>query len=162
MTAPGAPGAREDDAARTWAMVVHLSALGNFFFPFSGLIVAIVIYSARRSDPTFVRENARNAVNAQITLWIFNTIVVAAAVVCFASLFVALAASDHHDGRATPYFPWQAGAYFACFVILMLGNVLVAIMACFGARAAYLGRIFRYPFAIAFVRPDNGEGQPAR
>jgi hypothetical protein len=159
VTPPGTAGSREEDAARTWAMVAHLSALGNFFFPFAGLIGAIVIYSARRRDPTIVRENARNAVNAQITLCIFNAVVIAAALVLFGSLFISLAASEPHGGGgATPHFPWQAGAYFGCFVILMLGNVFVAIVACFGARAAYLGRVFRYPFAIPFVRQGSGDG----
>ena len=102
-------------------MLAHLACLANFFFPFAGVIGALVVYTLRRSDPSFVRENARNALNEQITLAIFNTIVI----VC---------------------------AYFGCFLILMLANVTVAIISCFAARTAYLGRVFRYPFAIPFVR----------
>jgi uncharacterized Tic20 family protein len=133
-------------------MLAHLACLANFFFPFAGVIGALVVYTLRRSDPSFVRENARNALNEQITLAIFNTIVIVCAIGVLTSLMFTAAIAQHHRGQPSAVFPWQLLAYFGCFLILMLANVTVAIISCFAARTAYLGRVFRYPFAIPFVR----------
>jgi uncharacterized Tic20 family protein len=148
----------EYDNARTWAMGAHLAGIANFFFPFSGLIFAIVVYSLRRSDPSFVRENARNALNMQITLTVFNAVTVIVALVFFFSIFATAAVSSgpSHAHDATPAaIPWEFAGYFGCFAILILVNFGMTIWYCIAARAAYLGRVFRYSIAFPFVRPES-------
>jgi uncharacterized Tic20 family protein len=137
-------------------MIAHLAAVANFVFPFAGLIGAILVYTARRHDLPIVRDNARNAINMQITLAILNVILIFAALVCFGWLFASIPARGHQRGASQP-LPWPMFAYFGCFLALLVANLTVAIMASFGARVAYLGRVFRYPIAISFVRPAAGE-----
>jgi uncharacterized Tic20 family protein len=148
----------EYDTARTWAMGAHLAGIANFVFPFSGLIGAIVVYSLRRSDPSFVRENARNALNMQITLTAFNAAVIVVALVLFFAIFATAVASSgpSHQHDATPAgIPWEFAGYFGCFAVLILVNAGMTIWYCLGARAAYLGHVFRYAIAVPFVRPES-------
>jgi uncharacterized Tic20 family protein len=133
-------------------MVAHLSALANFTFPLGGLVLTILIYAARQHDTAPVRENARNALNMQITLALFNAVVIVVAVCLFVALFATVALASGHQRAAVQPLPWEFLAYMGCFLLLLAGNGIVAIMGCFGARAAYLGGVFRYPIAIQFVR----------
>ena len=137
--------------SRTWAMLANLAALSNFFFPFSGLIVAIVVYAAREHDLPFVRENARNAINAEITIWILNAVFIVVYVVSFASLFASGFGQQRHIG-APQGLPAQFVFMFAIIFVLLGVNVLFAIVSAVAARKAYLGGVFRYPFAIPLVR----------
>jgi uncharacterized Tic20 family protein len=149
---------RESDTARTWAMGVHLIGIANFFFPFSGLIGAIVVYSLRRSDPSFVRENARNALNMQITLTVFNAVMVIIALAFFFSIFATALVSSgpsHRHDAVPAGIPWEFAGYFGCFALLILVNFGMTIFYCIAARSAYLGHVFRYSVAFPFVRPES-------
>ncbi len=151
MNAEILPTPRHEDEARTWAMVAHLAGAFNLMFPFSGLIGAILVYSLHRHDLPIVRDNARNAINMQLTLTIFNLIVFAIAMSIFASLFFSMGQFHHGAGGETvppPQFIW----YFVCFLTLLAVNFVLAVVVCFAARSAYLGRVFRYPIAIPFLR----------
>jgi uncharacterized Tic20 family protein len=131
-------------------MVAHLAGAFNLMFPFSGLIGAILVYSLHRHDSPIVRDNARNAINMQLTLTIFNIVVFAIAMSIFVSLFFSMGQYRHGAGGTAP--PPQFIWYFLCFLTLFAVNVIFAVVVCFAARAAYLGRIFRYPIAFPFLR----------
>jgi len=144
-------------------MSAHLAGVANIAFPVAGLIGALIIYSLRRSGPEFVRENARSALNMQITTAICNAVLVGIALVLFLTLFgttIAASGACAHPGSAggcahvpvPAAIPWEIAAYVGCFALLLAFNFVVVVASCFGARAAYLGRVFRYPFAAPFVR----------
>jgi uncharacterized Tic20 family protein len=131
-------------------MLAHLCPCANFFFPLAGLIGAILIYSLRRHDLPVCVDNARNAVNALATQALFNLVVFVAGIAVFASLFATIGSGEH--GHASKEVPWQFFAYFLAFFVIALSVFGLAVVGAFGARAAWLGRVFRYPLAIPFVR----------
>ncbi len=135
---------RREDEARTWAMVAHLAGVANVIFPFCGLIGAILVYTSRRHDSPIIVDNARNAINMQLTLTAFN-------LAGFALFVWDFFASDPVFSRT----PESTSHFFASMIGtfgLSLINLVVVVFACFAARAAYLGHVFRYPIAIPFLR----------
>jgi uncharacterized Tic20 family protein len=149
-TAPAIdPAARAEDEERTWAMLAHLTYFAHFLFPFGGLIGAIVVYSMRRRDVAYVRENARNALNAEI---VFSAVTVLLFVTVFVALFAGMMAMPQNtSGAATP-FPGPMSYYFAAWGVLAAWLLFGLISASIGARRAYLGGVFRYFCAVDFVR----------
>lgn len=128
-------------------MLAHLAGVANFVIPFAGLVGSIVVYSLRSYVP-LERENARAAINFAITELIALAILFGFAFTVLLTLMMQSVATP------TPHSPSLAlfAGYFIVFgsiFAVMLGG---AIMNAVGARAAYLGRVFRYPLSIEFVR----------
>jgi uncharacterized Tic20 family protein len=145
MVESGAPTAE----ARQLAMIAHLLGLANLAFAFAGFIGVLIVYVTAKDD--FVRANARHALNMQITLAIYSAILFGAyAFEFFTRLF--LPAFYHtQPHRYSPDFA-SIAIIFAIMGMLLIGVLVTAILNGIGARQAYLGRTFRYPIAIPFLR----------
>ncbi len=70
--------------ARMWATIAHLSALAGFLIPVAGNIVApLIVWLIKREEHPFIDDQAKEALNFQITVTI-------ALIVCFALMCVAI------------------------------------------------------------------------
>lgn len=137
---------------RSWAVFAHLAVLFNFLgVPLGGLIGAIIIYVLHRDEGAYIRENARAALNMEITLAIVDFVCFGAFVVLWFSMFVTLAATAPHNGAQQPVPRQLLIVPFVLFVAV-LANFLAAVNGVFAALAANRGEIGRYFAAIPFVR----------
>jgi uncharacterized Tic20 family protein len=137
--------------SRQLAMVAHLVGIANFLFGFVGLIGSIVLYVTSKDDP-FVRANAREALNMQITLGIYTMIFfVAYVVLFFANIARFMETPTAHHASGAPDLGWFA-AMFGVMGMMILGFIVSASFNGFGARAAMRGNVYRYPLAIRFLR----------
>ena len=149
MTASVAPELPPSTEARQLAMVAHLLGLANFAFALAGLIGVIILYVTAKDD--FVRVNARSALNMQITLVIYGAVFFVLYLIVWFSYFVNTFSGTHVHGNGIADFRPFA-FMFAIFGLLFVGAIVTAILNGIGARRAYLGRVFRYPIAIPFLR----------
>jgi uncharacterized Tic20 family protein len=62
-----------DKDARTWAMLVHLSALGGGIVPMGHIILPLIIWQIKREYP-FVNDAGKEAVNFNISVTIYMVI----------------------------------------------------------------------------------------
>ena len=53
---------------RTWGMVAHLAALAGIVVPFGNVLGPLIIWWARREGSRFVGEQAKEALNFNITM----------------------------------------------------------------------------------------------
>jgi uncharacterized protein len=115
--APGGYGTGVPSSdARTWAMLSHLSIF------VIGIIGPLVIMLTKGKEDTFVREQAVEALNFQITLFI-------AYIVSFILFFIVI-------GIFT-------------FLATVIAGIVLAIMA---SIAAYRGEHYRYPVTLRMVK----------
>jgi uncharacterized Tic20 family protein len=136
--------------ARQLAMIAHLLGLANFAVAFAGLIGVIILYVTAKDD--FVRVNARAALNMQITWLIYAGVLLILYFVLFFSLIVSVGNGDH-SRFVTAFGNLRLfAAVFSIVGMVFLGLLVTAVMNGVGARRAYLGRVFRYPIAIPFLR----------
>lgn len=101
---------------RTWAMVAHLAGVASsVLFP---VIVSLVIYHVKRDESEFIADQAKEALNFQVTV-----------------ILAALA--------TIPLFLCGIG-----FLLLALVGLASLVFAIIGAIKAYDGERYRYPFTL--------------
>lgn len=106
---------------RKWGMVAHLAAFAGIVFPFGNVLGPLVVWLARRDGSRFVGEQAKEALN-------FNISIAFAALACFILMWVLVGV--------------------LLFAVLGLYWLVMTIVA---AVKAGEGINYRYPFAIRLV-----------
>ena len=107
---------------RTFAMATHLAAFAGHLFPFAHIIGPLVVWMMKRDTSSFVNEQGKESVNAQITVTIY-------AVICIPFCFVLIG--------------------FVMLGVLYVAAIILVILA---AMAAYEGRPYRYPMILRLVK----------
>ena len=99
---------------RTWAMFAHLSAFVGHFIPFGHILGPLVIWMIKKNEMPFVNDQAKEALNFQITMTIYFIvagllclvligIVLLPLVWLFDIIFTIIAAVKANDGVAYRY-----------------------------------------------------------
>lgn len=117
---PGIEPISQDE--RTWGMVAHLSSFVGLLIPFGSIIAPLVIWLVKKDQSVFIAENAKEALNFNITIGI-------AALVCWILVFVLIGV--------------LLGAVLAVYWLIMV--ILAAIK-------GNEGSIYRYGVSIRFVK----------
>ncbi|NTV96106.1 MAG: DUF4870 domain-containing protein [Thiobacillus sp.] len=105
-----------------WGMFAHLSALVGFVIPFGNVVGPLLIWLTKGKESDYVGEQAREALNFQITMLIV-------AAVCFALSLILIGL----------LFLWLAALFDLVFVIL-------------AAVTASKGQMYRYPYTLRLVK----------
>jgi len=106
---------------RTWGTVAHLSALAGMVFPLGNVLGPLIVWLARREGSRFVGDQAKEALN-------FNITIAFAALACFILMWVLVGV-----------------LLFAALGVWWLVNTIIA------AVKANEGIRYRYPFALRLV-----------
>lgn len=106
---------------RTWGMLAHLAALAGIVIPFGNLLGPLLVWLARRERSRFVSEQAKEALN-------FNITIAFAALACFILMWVLVGV-----------------LLFAALALYWLAMTIVA------AAKASEGVPYRYPFVVRLV-----------
>jgi len=106
---------------RNLALACHLSTFAGYVFPFGNIIAPLVIYLVKKDESAFVRFNAAEALNFQITITLLFIISVILAFVLVG---------------------------FLLMLILAIFDLIVTIMATVRASE---GKTFFYPLSMRFV-----------
>jgi uncharacterized protein len=111
----GGAGAVSDSDRRTWSMLAHLGGI------VLGFIAPLVVWIMYKDRDEFVKDQAQEALNFQITLAIGWVVAVVLS-------FVAIG--------------------FLLYPVLWIGGLILSIM---GGMAANRGERYRYPFALRLI-----------
>ena len=109
---------------RNWAMLSHLSGLLAFATLIGGVLGPLVMWMIRKDDMNFAADQAKEALNFQIT-------VIIAMVVAIILMMVTL------------------GLLFFVPMIVGLGALVLCIMAAIKVNE---GVAYRYPFALRLIK----------
>jgi uncharacterized protein len=94
---------------RTWGMVAHLAALAGLVLPFGNILGPLVVWLARRGESPFVGDQAKEALNFNITIafgalacfvlmWVLIGILLLAALVLYWLVMTIVAAAKASEG----------------------------------------------------------------
>lgn len=114
-------GPEPDSGERQMAMLAHLSALSGFVIPFGNVVGPLVFYLVKRQESEFVADQAREALNFQITAMI------AGVVAAFLMLLV------------------------VGFILLPIVAIAWLVLSIVGGIKANEGQWYRYPFTLRLV-----------
>ena len=137
MDTPPALSPSGDD--RLWGAVAHLSALAMYFTAIGHILGPLVVWLWKRDDSRFAGTEAREALNFNISLTIYDLIVIAAGM----ALAIPLVLLLHVFSFLVMVF-----LLIPVLGVLHLGHIVLIIVA--GLKAAD-GKPFRYPFTMRLV-----------
>ena len=126
MTTPASTGEQQ-----TWAVLAHASALIQFV-SIPSLFGPLIVWLLKRDDPV-VEPHAREALNYQISLFIYFAVLAVAAIVLALTIVGILL--------------WPL--LFIIGVALVIAEIVFAIV---GAMAASRGELYRYPMNLRLIR----------
>ncbi|HET7921249.1 MAG TPA: DUF4870 domain-containing protein [Gammaproteobacteria bacterium] len=69
------------ETERNWGMIAHLSALAGYIIPFGSIIGPLVVWLAKKDESAFLNDQAKEALNFQITVAI-------AALICLVLILI--------------------------------------------------------------------------
>jgi len=107
---------------RLWATWIHLSLLGHAIAGGFAIILTIVLWLSKKDQSAYIADHGREAVNFQISLFLYSIIATVFAFVLIGIPFL--------------------------FLIPLFGLVGMIM----GSIAANRGELFRYPMTIRFLR----------
>lgn len=114
----GSPSAEE----RQWAMFAHLSALSGYIIPLGNVLGPLIIWQVKKEGMSFVEDQAKEALNFQITVLI-------AVLICLALTLVLIG-----------------------LLLLPVVGIGALIFTIIGGIKANGGEAYRYPFALRLVK----------
>lgn len=115
---------KPDKEARNWAMASHLSPLAGYFFPvpFCSLLGPFIIWLMKKDESDFIAEQAKEAMNFQITV----------SIAYLASLILILV--------------------FIGFFLIGIVAIYALVMIIIASIKASEGEHYRYPYCIRFIK----------
>jgi hypothetical protein len=115
---------------KAFAVGMHLSCLLSFLYPYTGLVVAIILWLSKRNLSTYLNETGKEAINFQIT---FN----------LSLLCIGFSFSHMNFLSQILYLPAKG----LLFLLANLGAFFFSVM---GAAQAGRGFIYKYPLSLRF------------
>lgn len=107
---------------KTWAIISHLSALIGFVFPFGNILGPLFIMITKGEESKFVKDNARESLNFQITTTIYY-------IIGFILMLVLIG--------------------FLAILAVLIFEIIQIIKA---VQAAQRKEVYSYPFNIRFIK----------
>lgn len=139
---------------KTWAMWCHFSAFSAMVgVPMGNILGPLLLWQVKRADSPFIEQHGKEALNFQLSLMLYTVI---AALVFFFFVLTTMAGvllkagSNEQPGFLLPF--WIASGAIGPFVVFLIFPLLAIIFTLIAGLRAHNGELYRYPFAIRFVR----------
>ena len=118
---PSGSGSASADE-RQWAMIAHLSALSGYIIPLGNVLGPLIIWQVKKEGMPFVEDQAKEALNFQITVLI-------AVLICLALTLVLIG-----------------------LLLLPVVGIGALVFTIIGGIKANSGESYRYPFTLRLVK----------
>ena len=105
----------------SYCMLLHLASLGNWFFPFGGLILQIVMWTTNKGESAVIDQHGKIVLNWYISMFIY---VFVSVLLCFVIIGIPM------------------------LIALFICDLVFTIM---GAVKANNGVVWKYPMSIRFL-----------
>jgi len=149
----------ETIANRNTATLLQLSALTQYFIPLGNLIFPTLIWSVKKNESEFVDYNGKQAVNFQLSLFLYSFVLAIVAIIIFVSTFLSnMNLIEKTDGEWI-IEQFSLGnitmltliAVIAVFLILLLKTAELFLIL-YAAVKSNNGERFSFPLTIKFIK----------
>ncbi|MFD0975981.1 DUF4870 domain-containing protein [Salinimicrobium gaetbulicola] len=144
---------------KTVAAFIHLSTFSQLFFPLGNFIFPLIFWMAKKNDP-FVDEHGKQALNFQISLYLYSVFLIAIAIAGIILLGLNTSIEDpfylDHHFNFSGNLPEAAPivTYVMIMLLLLLSLFVLNIYAVISATIkAFEGEYYKYPLTINFISP---------
>ena len=146
---------------KTLATVLHLSVFTKYFIPLGNFLFPMLLWLARKQDP-FVDHHGRNALNFQISMFLYTIFLVALGAATFVYFGLRFTANEplfftqdsfviDNVSDALPFF-----LTIGIIGIILLGLFILELFAVINASIrANEGQLYNYPLTINFLGSET-------
>jgi len=155
----------ETTSDKSKAMLVHLSTLGQWFFPFGNFIFPLIIWSLTAKDSKFIDRHGREAINFQLSIFVYTMVLALIAVPIFLfTIFRHVSLHQMIDGEFRLGQDWSPENITGIVILAILAAVLFFFLKVAefflvinASVRAVEGKEFKYPLSIPFLRINQPE-----
>ena len=145
-------------------MSIHLSTFLKFFIPLGNFIGPVILWAVNKDRP-FIDHHGKQALNFQLSIFVYTLIICLACVPFFAVFitdFVSLVETVERESRHMTFNTIENFAGYGilalCVLILFFGLFIFELYAVINAAMhASKGKEYHYPITIKFLRTNTKE-----
>ena len=149
----------ETTANKNTATLLQLSALTQYFFPLGNFIFPALIWSLKKDDSKFVDYNGKQAVNFQLSLFLYSfLLIIIAASVFLYMLFSGMSASVKENGEwileqlSLGNITWLVmTAVISCTLLAGL-KIAEFLLILYASVKNSNGELYNFPITIKFIK----------
>jgi uncharacterized Tic20 family protein len=150
----------ETNGTKTKAMIMHLSTLTQYFFPLGNFIFPVIIWSSVKKDSTFLDSNGKQAINFQLSIFVYSMILFMIAVpILLFTIFRHIPISEivPLNGVAYHGFTMQniTGIVIlgiVAFILCLFLKIAEFFLVIYASTQAAEGITYKYPLSIPFFK----------
>jgi len=137
------------------AVLIHLSAFTGYliWFPLVSIIMPLIFWQAFKKDNSFVDHHGKEAVNFNLSFFIYNLIIGAIVTVLSFSTILKLAHldSDIESSEVLNLIFSSSGIFIFIFSFSILGIIKLILIILATVKAGQ-GEMYRYPLTIRLIK----------
>lgn len=145
---------------KNMATYIHLSTLSQYIVPFGNYIFPIIIWSSKKDESNFIDENGKNAINFQLSIFLYTMISLVIAVPLFIySIFSNTSITNINEGSEFIIDNLSAGNISGIVILAILTVLLFCflkiiefILIIYASVKASNGETYKYPLTINFIK----------
>ena len=149
----------ETTANRNTATLIQLSALAQYFFPLGNFIFPIILWSVKKQDSAFVDYNGKQAINFQLSLFMYCLILVVVAMpILLYTVFSDMSFTMQHNGNGIVE-EFSMGKVTGIVMIAVIAILLITaikitefILILYAAVKNSNGQNYDFPLTIKFLK----------
>lgn len=149
----------ETTANKNTATILQLSALSQYFFPLGNFIFPALIWSLKKNDSEFVDYNGKQAINFQLSLFLYSFIlIVIAAPIFIYTLFSGMNFNVATDGEwimeqfSLGKITWLAIIAIVASCIVVGLKIAELFLILYAAVKSNNGQRYNFPLTINFIK----------
>lgn len=145
---------------KTLATLIHLSVFSQFIIPFGNFILPVLLWSAKRKDD-FIDRNGRNALNFQISLFLYALTILALG---FFAVLITIAALGLEE-KIILSDELSLNEFAQVLPLIIIGGITATLISAlfileiFAVISASLkagdGKLYEYPLSINFLKKEK-------
>ena len=144
---------------KTVAAFIHLSTFSQFIFPFGNFIFPLILWTAKKKD-AFVDEHGKQALNFQLSLFLYTTFLVTISVLGILLIGLNLNPEEpffFRDNFTPIGNPAEAMPLLVFITVMAVLLLALCILYVYGTISATVkageGELYQYPLSINFISP---------
>lgn len=140
------------------AVLIHLSALFAFVFPFGGIVAPLLLWGLKKDDSKFIDEEGKKAINFNVSIllytWIFILCLIPITLFNIAPNFTEIFYSNHYDtfSYTVRNLPFELVGILSLGGISLLLQILRVVFTINASIAVSKGESSYYPLTIKFLK----------
>ena len=143
----------QEETQNNNSMLIHLSALSNFFIPLGNLILPIILWQSLKKDNTYVDHHGKESVNFNLSFLMYNAVLgIISGVLVIVFILNTVHIGYHQNPESILHLLFTTGGLFLFILVFALIMIVKVILIIVAAIRASQGEKYRYPLTIRFIK----------